>query len=765
MKQLGWLFMLACPLSLWAQSGYQGTVVDEQKVPVSFANVVVLSQADSSFVTGVTTNPEGQYSIDTDCTSCFLRVSAIGFETVYTHQKEGEIVLPATAYTLGEVSVAANRPVYRMKGSSFITDVGNSLLKNIGNANDVLKQLPGVVQEEEGFKVFGKGDATIFINEREVRDLAELERLSSEDIASVELINNPGSRYDANVRAVLKIKTKRKSAGFASQLRLRGSVNHQFSDLEQLNLSYGAEKVNWYANLYHNGSRSQIDGRNEETIRTDEAAYRMDAKMMDWDQRGQRATLETGFGFTPHTNQEMGVSYVYDYSKSIYRGDNLITLQSGSELIDRQNNYSDQDNRYNQHTVNLYYLGTLGKQWQFNLNADYIHRDADNNHAVQESGLQEERTVTSLNQSLYNLYATKWVLSHPLGSGSLEVGADFSYMDYDQTYLNVENWLPDGLFASEEFKAAGFLNYSGQIGKLSYFAGFRYEHFRAKYFEEGAEQPTVDRTYKALYPNLSVSLPMNQVNLSLSYAKGTTRPSFYQLRNGIEYASRYSYAQGNPYLRSSQLHDLSLNVGYRFLSLSVGYSYTKDYILLSDELREGDPFLLVSSHKNVPKYQGVNAMLTFQHKIGLWNPTWTAGVFKNYLDLYDYKGNPIDLGHPYGYFALNNMFAFPHGFILNLDGSLLTSGNSGEVFMKPMPMLNLSLRKSLFQGKLDCNLQCEDLFASAKRRMTIYTEHNSFYRWNYNDSRVVRLTLVYKFNAYKKNYKGVNSAKEEMNRM
>ena len=85
--------------------------------------------------------------------------------------------------------------------------------------------------------------------------------------------------------------------------------------------------------------------------------------------------------------------------------------------------------------------------------------------------------------------------------------------------------------------------------------------------------------------------------------------------------------------------------------------------------------------------------------------------------------------------------------------------------MKPMPMLNLAVRKSFFRGKLDCNLQLDDLFASAKRRMTIYTEHETFYRWNYNDSRAVRLTLVFKFNSYKKNYKGKNSAQDEMGRM
>ena len=42
-----------------------------------------------------------------------------------------------------------------------------------------------------------------------MRDAAELERLKSSDIKSVEVISNPGSRYNAAVRAVVKIRTKK----------------------------------------------------------------------------------------------------------------------------------------------------------------------------------------------------------------------------------------------------------------------------------------------------------------------------------------------------------------------------------------------------------------------------------------------------------------------------------------------------------------------------------------------------------------------------
>ncbi|MFR3187598.1 MAG: hypothetical protein ACLTOV_13870 [Phocaeicola sp.] len=46
-------------------------------------------------------------------------------------------------------------------------------------------------------KVFGAGTPEIYINGRKVRDKSELDQLASDNIKSVEVVNNPGSRYDA----------------------------------------------------------------------------------------------------------------------------------------------------------------------------------------------------------------------------------------------------------------------------------------------------------------------------------------------------------------------------------------------------------------------------------------------------------------------------------------------------------------------------------------------------------------------------------------
>lgn len=743
-----------------------GHVLDETKHAVPYVNVVLLKKMDSTFVNGVVTDELGAFRIETDkASSEILKFSSVGYQTLYTDVKSCDVLLSTASYYVHDVTVTGRRPVYQIRGTSFVTNVGNSLLADAGTANDVLRQLPGVSGESGTFNVFGKGKAAIYIDNRLVRDVSELERLNSKDIASVELINNPGSNYDAEVRAVLKIRLKKKEEGFASRVRFRGRQNHRFSDMEQVNLSYTTKRFNLYSLLYHYVPEGQGEQHNKNLIHTQDTLYKQTSDMNDWKQRSKYYSLETGVGYVLNLHQEMGISYIYEHSKDVYEGTDYERLTANNILEDEMKNYSFTNTYSYQHNANLYYVGKIHEKLGVNLNADYIHRDGNTDAWVSESGLRDQRTVSSLNNSIYNLYSAKLQFSYPLLKGSLDGGFDFSYMDMNQQYINVESYFPMAWFNSDEKKLAEFLNYSGQIGKIGCNVGIRYEHFHTKYYEDKAVSPIVDKTYKEFYPMASLSLPVGKVSLSLSYAKHTTRPTFYQLRNGIEYMNRYSHSKGNPYLLPTKIHDLALNAGYRHLQFTFGYTFMKDWIHLEDEVMSGDPINTVYYFRNLSKYRGLNSMLTFGHQIGFWNPSWTVAFYKSFLTLHDFNGAERLLHNPYGSFTLNNKFALPRDFILNIDCSYATNGDYMESRMKPTGSLDIGIRKSFFKRSLDVDLQCWDIFKTAKRRSTSYSQHVDFYRWIYNDSRMIRLTLTYNFRSYKNKYKGQNSAAEEMNRM
>ena len=84
-----------------------------------------------------------------------------------------------------------------MKNGILKTQVNNTILKEFGTAFDVLKQLPLITNNEKELEVMGRGTPTIYINNRLVRNNNELDQLQSNQIKDVQIILNPGSRYDA----------------------------------------------------------------------------------------------------------------------------------------------------------------------------------------------------------------------------------------------------------------------------------------------------------------------------------------------------------------------------------------------------------------------------------------------------------------------------------------------------------------------------------------------------------------------------------------
>ena len=112
------------------------------------------------------------------------------------------------ATMLSDVTVTASKPLFKQKNGSMITDVAGSVLSQTHAMSELIAQLPGIVKTANGgFQVFGLGAPVIYVNNRKIQSQAELEQLAPKDIKSVELISNPGAKYDAEGKAVLKIIT------------------------------------------------------------------------------------------------------------------------------------------------------------------------------------------------------------------------------------------------------------------------------------------------------------------------------------------------------------------------------------------------------------------------------------------------------------------------------------------------------------------------------------------------------------------------------
>lgn len=242
-KTLLLLCYLILPLGVSAQT-VKGKLIDENSQPLPFANVVLLSLPDSAFVNGTVSGEDGSFTLEATSENQIVKISSIGYKTVckpISPANIGIVQLVSDAQVLGEVVVKADLPKMQLKGDAMVTTVQGSILEKAGTGEDLLNKIPGVSAEDDEVNVFGSGTPEIYINGRKVRDNSELDQLASDQIKRVEVVKNPGTRYDASVKAVIRIITKKavgEGFGFNNRFITRHRRTYGWTTFDQYNFNY-----------------------------------------------------------------------------------------------------------------------------------------------------------------------------------------------------------------------------------------------------------------------------------------------------------------------------------------------------------------------------------------------------------------------------------------------------------------------------------------------------------------------------------------------
>ncbi|MGY0035609.1 TonB-dependent receptor plug domain-containing protein [Pedobacter sp. NJ-S-72] len=135
-------------------------------------------------------------------------------------------------------------------------------------ALELLKKAPGInVDHNENISLSGKSNVLVtidgkqtYLSSQEVVNL--LKSMQSNEIESIEIINNPGSRYDANsTGGIINIKTKKsKTEGFNGNLALGGGYNKHLIANNSINLNYRKKDFNVFGSYgyYRSESNQQL---------------------------------------------------------------------------------------------------------------------------------------------------------------------------------------------------------------------------------------------------------------------------------------------------------------------------------------------------------------------------------------------------------------------------------------------------------------------------------------------------------------------------
>ena len=175
----------------------KGLVVDENNLPLPYANVTLLNPADSTMLGGGVTNESGYFAIPYEHARILARITYVGYKPAYrlcSRDNAGTIKMQPDQFTLDGVTVKGERPQYKMTTGGMTVNVAGTVLSDMGTGIDVLSQLPRVDVKGDGqVSVFGSGTPLIYINNRPIQSNTELSRLKSSDIKSIDVITSPGA--------------------------------------------------------------------------------------------------------------------------------------------------------------------------------------------------------------------------------------------------------------------------------------------------------------------------------------------------------------------------------------------------------------------------------------------------------------------------------------------------------------------------------------------------------------------------------------------
>ena len=748
---------------LHAQNQVSGIVVDEHQEPVAFASISLLQETDSAFVGGTTTDENGCFLINNEFSGKLLRVSYVGYTTHYLQPSQNmRIVLEPETMTIGDVVITGNRPSFKMKDGALVAPVENTVLSKLGDANDVLAQLPLISKKDNEYSVIGHGTPLIYINNRLMRDPKELEELKSSSIKNIKIELNPSSRYSAEIGSVIKITTLRPvGEGLGGSLSSYYKRNNRNAFSELVSLNYR-----------HQGLDVFLDGQYNDKQREDEQhdcfIFSFNGNPIQASKSGvigSRAirglNLTTGLNYSFSEKQLAGIRYKYNSTLTATNNmDFHVDYKEGDATTEYDSHQIIKQPIIRNHQLNAFYQNEFSDNWQLNIDATYVdnRRKAESQQQEDRPGIPSEVGYVSDRKS--RLWALKAWNTHRLWGGSIEWGFEATDTRHDQDYLmlndEVAEYIPSTVSLSKQKAQSLFASYSYSQGAFSTNIGLRYEHLDFDYQTNGIPNDEASKAYNNFFPSLSLSYQKNQSSLSLGYRTIVRRPSYDQLRSEVQYNSSYNADKGNPELLPTYVHHISLTMRHGDFILDASYNIDKNVILFYYLPVTTRPMTIGSFMNH--DMQDYDMTLVYSPAIGIWRPSFAVGLMGQVLHVSGISHSGIGLMYQW-----QNLITLPGNWMItcNLDGT--SAFHYQNSYQYSNFNTDISVRKDIGAWQLMCGVN--DLFNTSRSRWEREGNGVYFYKWLNVHDHGFYVRATYTFNPAKSKYKGGQAGQSEMNRL
>jgi hypothetical protein len=772
------LLLILAGTGAWAQGKISGKLTDTEGAGLPYATVALLNTADSSLAKGAITNEEGAYElVGIKAGNYILQARMMGYAGYLSSPMAIEenqakqiptITLASAEEQLEAVEVRGQLPQIVQEADRMVVNVENSSLSAGGNALEVLEKSPGILVDQDGnISMNGKQGVIImidgkrtFLSATEVSNM--LRNMSSEAVSKIELITNPGAKYDAEGNAgIINIQTKKKLAGGTNGTLTAGAGYGRYEKANGgLSLNHRNGRLNLFGNYNYNYNNTY-----RETFIDRKAPYNGQIVYFDQDNLRPQSFNNNSF--------KAGADYFLSDKTTLGVAVNGFTSVRRATA----DNFTNIDN-LEREQVGYIYTGLRGKatssnltynlNWQQKLrkegeeilfNADYTrYRSQDNDifNIDQEDDVINQYAsyyVRNRPESDIDIYVSSLDYTLPLANNNrLELGAKSSYVTSNNQLLLEES--PAGeLWKINEQLSSNFLyrenlnalyaNWSGKVGKLQVTAGLRAEH---TWYNGDADTTQISDNYVSLFPSIFVQHQISEKqHLGASYSRRVDRPSYQDLNPFFYFLDLFTYGKGNPLLQPSFTNQMQFTHGYNnWLNTSLTLSHTKNPMtdIIDQDDENGATYQTNTNLGDLYAWNlNVNASL---QPLKWWSMQNNFSLYQNIFDA-RFRGQELDTDVLAWNYNLQNSFVLPANFKAELGAFYRSPSQFNTIDIKSMYAVFAGVSKSFMDDRASLKLNINDIFNTMRFRGSIQFDNIDADVINQWESRQARLTFTYRF--------------------
>lgn len=575
-----------------------GKIVDSvSSHPVEYATISLFLQGNKKPLTGTTSSISGNFVVTgLNEGSYKIVIEFIGYlpytiNNISVNKTIPSINLPAILLAkkqtmLQDVTIVTPRGLIENKIDKIIFNAEKDLTSQGGVATDVLKKVPQISVDVDGnVELAGNSSIRFLINGKpssafgsSITDV--LQSIPASQIKSVEVITNPGAKYDAQgLGGIINIILKQsKVSGVNGNLSLTAGTR-----MENGSFNVNMKQGNFALNAFISGNTrlKSTTPSTSKRLTNDTSAKIITQLQQQGDYRFKRHGYQTGLGFDWSYNKKNSLSGSLSYNNFGNNGIGLINQSiakndavSGNMLSTISSiNHTENAFLFYNADASLNYKRTFNKEDQeleisINSSKGNSHTTLANNQLLvpQDSlyyGTQSNNPATEHETEIKLDYTQplkkniNWGIGSKLNFANVNTNADiYRFQPSSKNYF-YDNSLSNHLTYNQNVYAL-YSEVSFPVAKLfDAKIGGRYERTTISSYFSNAQQQINNPGYNTFVPSIFFSKKLNEEQtIKLSYSKRIQRPNYEDLNPFVNTNDPKNISAGNPYL--------SPEIGHRF---------------------------------------------------------------------------------------------------------------------------------------------------------------------------------------------------------